>query len=195
MAIIINADTSNGLKLTSDTSGTIDFQSNGVTKMSMDANGNLNTVGRVTKTSQPAFKATVNTDMNNFSTSYTNIIFDTESFDVGSNFNTGTYTFTAPADGRYLFTATLGMKALPVDAEWFILQIVTTNNVISDSRSTAQWDANTNSGRVYSFKCVGIVDLDANDTAYVRFYQYTGTAQADANISHVYTQFTGILLG
>jgi hypothetical protein len=41
MTVKINADTSDGLKIVSDTSGAIDFQSNGVTKMSMDASGNL----------------------------------------------------------------------------------------------------------------------------------------------------------
>jgi len=41
MAITINADTSNGLKLTSDTSGQIDFQSAGSTKATIDTSGNL----------------------------------------------------------------------------------------------------------------------------------------------------------
>jgi hypothetical protein len=41
MTVKINADTSDGLKLVSDTSGAIDFQSNGVNKMSMDSSGNL----------------------------------------------------------------------------------------------------------------------------------------------------------
>ena len=41
MTVKINADTSDGLKFVSDTSGAIDFQSNGSTKMSMDASGNL----------------------------------------------------------------------------------------------------------------------------------------------------------
>jgi len=41
MATIINADTSNGLKLTSDTSGQIDFQSAGSTKATIDTSGNL----------------------------------------------------------------------------------------------------------------------------------------------------------
>ena len=39
MATIINADTSNGLKLTSDTSGLIEFQSGGVTKAGVNATG------------------------------------------------------------------------------------------------------------------------------------------------------------
>lgn len=41
MATIINADTSDGLKLTSDTSGQIDFQSAGSTKATIDTSGNL----------------------------------------------------------------------------------------------------------------------------------------------------------
>ncbi len=41
MAIKINADTTSGLQLESDTSGTIDLQSNGTTRVSMDAAGNL----------------------------------------------------------------------------------------------------------------------------------------------------------
>jgi hypothetical protein len=41
MASIINADTSNGLKLTSDTTGQLDFQSAGSTKATIDTSGNL----------------------------------------------------------------------------------------------------------------------------------------------------------
>ena len=41
MTTIINADTSNGLKLTSDTSGEIELQSAGVTKVTMDTSGNV----------------------------------------------------------------------------------------------------------------------------------------------------------
>jgi uncharacterized protein (AIM24 family) len=41
MATIINADTSDGLKLASDTSGQIDFQSAGSTKATIDTSGNL----------------------------------------------------------------------------------------------------------------------------------------------------------
>ena len=39
MATIINADTSNGLKLTSDTSGIIQLQSGGTTKLTINSSG------------------------------------------------------------------------------------------------------------------------------------------------------------
>jgi hypothetical protein len=41
MATTINADTSDGLKLTADTSGTLELQSAGSTKVTMDTNGNV----------------------------------------------------------------------------------------------------------------------------------------------------------
>ena len=75
MAVIINADTSDGLKLVSDTSGAIDFQSNGVTKMSMDSSGNLTAnsfvgAGKVLQVVQ-----TVKSDVQTVtSSSYTNVM-------------------------------------------------------------------------------------------------------------------------
>jgi len=41
MTVKINADTSDGLKFVSDTSGEIDLQTNGTTKVHMDSSGNL----------------------------------------------------------------------------------------------------------------------------------------------------------
>ncbi len=59
----------------------------------------------VINTSQPAFSAYLLTTVANVTgngAAYT-IIFDTESFDQGSNFNSGTGIFTAPTTGMYLF--------------------------------------------------------------------------------------------
>jgi hypothetical protein len=47
MTVKINADTSDGLKFVSDTSGVIDLQSNGVTKVSFDTSGNMTTSGTI----------------------------------------------------------------------------------------------------------------------------------------------------
>jgi hypothetical protein len=47
MTCKINADTTNGLKLESDTSGALDIQSAGVTKVSFDASGNMTTSGTI----------------------------------------------------------------------------------------------------------------------------------------------------
>ena len=50
MATIINADTSDGLKLTSDTSGQLELQSAGSTKVTMDTSGNVG-IGTASPTS------------------------------------------------------------------------------------------------------------------------------------------------
>ena len=194
MTVKINADTSDGLKFVSDTSGAIDFQSNGVTKMSMDARGNLSIDGRITKQTQPAFKARMSADQSNIGTAYTTIQFNTENFDVGSNFNTGTYTFTAPVDGKYLLTAMVGVSQVPTNAQRFILQIAMSGQTFSDSTTTDQFDAAFGSQKT-TFKISGIADMDANDTAFVRVYQFTGTQQTDINSDITYTEFAGILLG
>ena len=47
MTVKINADTSDGLKIVSDTSGEIDLQSNGSTKVSFDTSGNMTTPGTI----------------------------------------------------------------------------------------------------------------------------------------------------
>ena len=59
MTCKVNADTTNGLKLTSDTSGEIDLQTNGTTKVHMDSSGNVG-IG----TSSPTDNLTVSTSGN-----------------------------------------------------------------------------------------------------------------------------------
>jgi len=70
---------------------------------------NLDTSGRFNYPLQPAFSAYRNASVNNVTgdgTSYT-VIFDTEFFDIGSNFDTTTGLFSAPIDGIYIFTGSI----------------------------------------------------------------------------------------
>ncbi len=73
MATIINADTSVGLKVTSDTSGLIEFQSGGVTKAGVNATGltgngsqltNLPASGKILQVLQTVKKDTFSTTSN-----------------------------------------------------------------------------------------------------------------------------------
>lgn len=81
--------------------GTSDFTLASATGTTISA---LDT-GEVTMPLQPAFLAYVNTtipDVTGNNTLYT-VIFDTERYDQGADFNLGTSTFTAPVTGRYHF--------------------------------------------------------------------------------------------
>jgi hypothetical protein len=65
------------------------------------------TTGEVNLPLQPAFNAYLSATQNNKTgagTDYT-IIFDTELYDIGNNYNNGTGTFTAPVTGIYRFSA------------------------------------------------------------------------------------------
>jgi hypothetical protein len=86
MATIINADTSDGLKLTSDTSGIIEIQSGG-TKV-----GEFNATGYV-PVNAPAFSAYTDADAQSISNAtWTKVVLDTEEFDTNSNFASSRFT-------------------------------------------------------------------------------------------------------
>lgn len=101
MAVIINADTSDGLKLVSDTSGAIDLQSNGVTKVTMDSSGNVNATNIASV--QPSFSATLSATQTVSASTYTKIAYATEHWDTDSKYDASAYRFTPTVAGYYEF--------------------------------------------------------------------------------------------
>jgi len=70
--------------------------------------------GQVTMPLQPSFRAYLSstaTDVTGNNTEVT-VIFDTEDYDIGSNYNTGTGIFVAPVTGVYSFTAAVYLQGL-----------------------------------------------------------------------------------
>ena len=139
----------------------------------------VDSVGRVTTPSQPAFKAKLSaaTGANHSGV----LVFDTISFNIGSNYNGSNGRFTAPVDGRYLFCwydniEVSGSNAVYVD--WMI-------------------NGNVQGNRIYSYENGGwqglagsiIFDLNTND--YVQIYAYS-SGNYDGNL---YGSFSGCLLG
>jgi len=94
---IDNSDSDN-LKITNGIS-----PSSGTTFMNMDS------IGRFNWPTQPAFSAFRSSDVNGITGDGTNhtIIFDSERFDIGGNFNTSTGAFTAPIAGIYFIKTAL----------------------------------------------------------------------------------------
>jgi hypothetical protein len=154
----------------------------------------ISPTGIVTKPYQPAFSAYANTAQNNISTGYNTINFDTERFDINSNFNTSTHTFTAPVTGKYMLAACVGLRAIPENCNWIFMQILTSNQGYNISTSTAQWDSNSNANYTTGFAGSVLADMDSGDTASVRVYQYTGSMVADVTTGSGYTWFTGYLV-
>jgi len=91
-------------------------------------------------------------------------------------YDTSNSTFTAPVTGKYLVTASLQFNNLDHDATYWQTQIKTSNREYTKLDSGNQYDADpTNFGYYQTM----VVDMDANDTCIIRWYQGGGTAQAD----------------
>jgi hypothetical protein len=149
--------------------------------------------GAVTMPSQPAFRAYQAVQQTNLPGSYNDISMTGETFDQGGDFNTTTSVFTAPVAGKYLLTAQVSMYSM-VNNTWYLCQILGSNTTIQQSLSTDHWNSSSDASQAVSMLTTGLVDMDANDTAYVRIYQYTGGGVMDTQAHSNYTYFSGHLV-
>jgi len=147
----------------------------------------IDSSGRVTMPSQPAFQAVPASNQNNIATGTdVTIIFGTERFDVGSNFASNT--FTAPVTGKYYLDVQLRVEYIDTAANYYQLKIQTTNHTY-----VMTLDPNFSADMLYGPMSISIVaDMDANDTTLVKLHQSGGTAQSDIDDE---SYFSGYLLG
>jgi len=156
----------------------------------------IDSTGAVTKPLQPAFRVSNGTQNDVAINSNVTIIFSSEIYDKNSDFNTGTYTFTAPVTGRYLFAVTI--VALNVDSAISYAQakLVTSNHTTKIQTLESGADHFNEDAAYYQFHNTVIEEMDANDTAYVQIRIQGGAAQTDIDSdSNTGTLFHGYLLG
>ena len=151
---------------------------------------NINTDGEVTKPLQPCFRVGSGTQTNMAVSTNVNAVFDSEVFDIGNNFASNT--FTAPVTGKYYLGVL--MRLNQVDSAASYIQIV----IVGSNRNTTVFtfhNATELSSDADNVTVSGstILDMDANDTAYVRVRIQGGTAQTDVDSDGSY--FTGYLIG
>ena len=145
--------------------------------------------GAVTMPSTPAFNVNLSTAQLNFATgAWVKILFDTERFDQGGNFDTVTNTFTAPVTGKYQLNVSLRLENVDAAAGYYEVRIATSNkdyNWLCDLRGLGSdsdyWPVNLSV----------LADMDSSDTSDVSIYQYGGTAQTDVNATQ--STFSGFL--
>ena len=154
--------------------------------MVIDANG------QVTKPLQCAFFINKSSHQSNIDTDGSNdlVTFDSERFDIGSNFASNT--FTAPVTGMYFLYSSLRLDDIDTGATYYNMAIVTSNH-------THEWieQFNTDGGdyTYFTAQVTAIADMDAGDTATVQINQNGGTQQTDIIASSGRTLFSGYLLG
>ena len=146
--------------------------------------------GHITMPKQPAFLAAIadGSAMTDLAVNTTHTVtFNQEIFDQNGDYNNSNYTFTAPVTGRYHFDARLYLLETPSDTTYVYFNIVTSNRSIMLEIHDVDTD------QYYNFLAGSVlVDMDANDTAYVTFYQPNGSATT--HIHHAATIFSGHLV-
>jgi len=152
----------------------------------------IDSSGHVTKSAQPAFQVFKSSDQNNIAADNSSVVvtWQTEAFDIGSNFASNT--FTAPVTGKYLLTAKLRIDNADSASSYYILKLVCSNGDAFDI-----FDSNVFSSDItyITLQVTTVQDMDANDTAQVQITQQGGTAQSDIIDARHYSNFSGYLLG
>ena len=134
--------------------------------------------GIMTKPLQPCFHAYVGTTQNNIATgSDLTINYDTEVWDLNSDFDTSNKTFTAPVTGKYMFNCQYRVEFLDNGANFYNLKLVTSNCTYRALNDIKSWGINDPD--FFAFNLNVIADMDASDTAVLKFFQSGGTAQVD----------------
>ena len=185
---IDSGDTNVGRIQYSHANNTLSFRANDNVAITIDS------TGAVTKPLQPAFSVHKNGNhQDNMAVgSDVDITFDTERFDVNSDYNTSNSTFTAPVTGKYFFNLCLRLAYVDNVSNYIIASIVTSNEsyrFIVDPTDTMTGDPD-----YYEITLTAFADMDASDTAKVQYLQSGGAAQTDARGNAQYTFFTGHLV-
>lgn len=117
MASRINADSSNGLQLVSDSSGEVQIQANGITKAQVTSDGLINQ-DNVVISNRPVVRADLSADQSLVDSTWTKIQLDTVVTDTDSAYDATTnYRFTVPSGkaGLYQISAVAGYNGNGID--------------------------------------------------------------------------------
>ena len=166
---------------------------NSITGSGTTAVGQLEAPSELTMPNQPAFQAGgLASELVDLGTGTDHtIVFNTEVFDQGSDYDTSTGVFTAPVTGRYLFTAHLYTKNIDTGATYYQFKLKTSNRtyvyIIAPkfSQDLGYYTASTP---------VMLVDMDSADTTRIQFAQTGGSAQVHIQTNPSYTLFSGYLV-
>ena len=154
----------------------------------------IDSSNRVTLPSQPAFLAVAAAAQSNMANDAT-IVLGTEVFDVGSNFSSNT--FTAPITGKYQLNASIRLENVDSASTVVYMNIVTSNRNYSNILTPPdQYVPAAGGGFDTPYLTISVssmADMDANDTALVKFF-YTGGAQQVDTSENGGTSFSGALI-
>jgi hypothetical protein len=124
--------------------------------MRIDANGHI------IMPKQPAVHAYASSTQDNIATGIVTINLNAEVYDVNSDFNTGTYTFTAPVTGKYMMCAALDTSDIDTANQGVSLLMVASNRNYYFDEIDPRIEMSADGKHTWSGS--SLVDMDANDT-------------------------------
>jgi len=120
----------------------------------------IDSTGAITKPLQPCVQVKCGSTQSNTSSPH-DIEFDTEIFDQNADFNTTTFTFTAPVTGRYLVLISAQLQDITTDPDYFQYNIVTSNRSYNATMDNGVFAA---TAVYFPLQFQVIADMDASDT-------------------------------
>jgi len=156
------------------------FGANASEAMKIDA------TGAVTKPLQPAFQVKLPGAQSNIAVnSAVTILFANEAFDQNADFDTSTYTFTAPITGKYQLNIMILVSNLDSASTYYQIQLITSNRSYYHTI-----DPDFGQDNVYHNQNINILaDMDASDTAIVKILQPSGTSQTDLDATSTFSGY------
>ena len=179
---------SGGTSITLGDSGDTFTIPSGVT---LTNNGTATGFGDTNLAASCSFAAYMNSGVTNIAAdSLVSLPFDTEFFDVGSDFNTSTYTFTAPATGYYLFNTYIRLNNNNRDMNYIMFRLVTTAREYERNI----WDPNAfyNDVTYWNMNSTDYVYLSSGNTVTPKYYQGGGSANVDIPSGAGQSMFSGM---
>ena len=163
----------------STTSDPVTFLTNNTERMRIDANGH------VTMPSQSAFAAKITTQQSNIAlSSQVTVLFATELYDQNSDYNTSTYTFTAPVTGKYQLNVLMLVVNIDTVPGYYQTQLTTSNRTYYNTHDPRGYSQDLS---YHNLNTSILADMDAGDTAIVKIYQAGGTQQTDLDAESYFT--------
>ena len=137
----------------------------------------INSAGIVTKPLQPAFNARVTSNLQNLPINGQYVIpYGTERFDQNSDFNSSTYTFTAPVTGKYQLNGTVYLNNVVSATGYVEFYIITSNEIYYSILSVNGFDTDL---LYFTMPHTVLADMDAGDTAKCSIWLASGSQTTD----------------
>ena len=169
--------------------------------MKTDGSGQLgwaavysDTDGAVTKPLTPAFFAYNDAqidDATGDNTLYGPIVYGTETFDQGADYNTANGTFTAPVSGRYFLQAAVSTGENVAAHTDGTFELITSNRTVKVYYDPGAMEGSASTGQC-TIQCSGVFDMDAADTATTKIRIYGSTKTVDISANN--TWFSAVLV-